>query len=75
MDFTLPEAFHDLSTLTRGILADRVTPDRLRELEAKDEPFDRPLWTDLAGAGVLAAAADVALSRSSERPCAIEQAA
>ncbi len=56
MDFALPESVHDLSALTRSILTDRVTPDRLRELEAKDEPFDRPLWTDLAGAGVLAAA-------------------
>jgi 3-oxocholest-4-en-26-oyl-CoA dehydrogenase beta subunit len=56
MDFTLPEAHHDLAALTRGILADRVTPDRLREIEAKDEPFDRPLWTELATAGVLAAA-------------------
>ncbi|GAA1035990.1 acyl-CoA dehydrogenase family protein [Virgisporangium ochraceum] len=56
MDFALPEAFHDLSTLTRSILTDRVTPERLRELEAKDEPFDRPLWTELANAGVLSAA-------------------
>ncbi|GAA0896467.1 acyl-CoA dehydrogenase family protein [Virgisporangium aurantiacum] len=56
MDFALPEAFHDLSALTRGILADRVTPDRLREIETGDQPFDRPLWTDLAKAGVLAAA-------------------
>lgn len=56
MDFTLPEACHDLSALTRGILADRVTPERLRELEAKDEPFDRALWAALADAGVLAAA-------------------
>jgi alkylation response protein AidB-like acyl-CoA dehydrogenase len=56
MDFALPEAVDDLSALTRSILADRVTPERLRELEAKDDPFDRPLWTDLATAGVLAAA-------------------
>jgi alkylation response protein AidB-like acyl-CoA dehydrogenase len=56
MDFALPEAFHDLSALTRGILTDRVTPYRLRELEAAGDPFDRPLWTDLANAGVLAAA-------------------
>jgi 3-oxocholest-4-en-26-oyl-CoA dehydrogenase beta subunit len=56
VDFTLPEAFDDLSALTRGILADRVTTDRLRELEAGDDRFDRPLWTELATAGVLAAA-------------------
>jgi 3-oxocholest-4-en-26-oyl-CoA dehydrogenase beta subunit len=56
MDFTLSEASLELSALTRGVLTDRVTADRLRELEAKDEPFDRALWTELATAGVLAAA-------------------
>ena len=56
MDFTLSEAHRELCALTRGILTDRVTADRLREIEAKDEPFDRALWTELATAGVLAAA-------------------
>jgi 3-oxocholest-4-en-26-oyl-CoA dehydrogenase beta subunit len=56
VDFTLSEAHRELCALTRGILTDRVTTDRLREIEAKDEPFDRALWTELAIAGVLAAA-------------------
>jgi acyl-CoA dehydrogenase len=56
MDFAATEAQQDLSTLTRGILADRVTPERLREIEAKGDRFDRTLWTALADAGVLAAA-------------------
>jgi alkylation response protein AidB-like acyl-CoA dehydrogenase len=55
MDFAMGEAYGELGALTREILADRVTVERLRELEAKDDPFDRPLWTELAGAGVLAA--------------------
>jgi 3-oxocholest-4-en-26-oyl-CoA dehydrogenase beta subunit len=56
VDFTVSEAHRDLSELTRGVLTDRVTTERLREIEAKDEPFDRALWTELATAGVLAAA-------------------
>jgi acyl-CoA dehydrogenase len=55
MDFTTTEAQRELAALTREIVADRLTPDRIRELEAKDEPFDRALWADLAAAGVLAA--------------------
>ena len=56
MDFTLSEAHRELSALTRGVFTDRVTAERLRELEAKDEPLDRSLWTELGTAGVLAAA-------------------
>jgi 3-oxocholest-4-en-26-oyl-CoA dehydrogenase beta subunit len=55
MDFAASEAHREIGVLTRAILTDRVTPDRLREIEAKDEPFDRSLWTELAAAGVLAA--------------------
>jgi 3-oxocholest-4-en-26-oyl-CoA dehydrogenase beta subunit len=46
MDFTMTEAQTTLGTLTREILADRKPSDS----------FDRPLWTDLATAGVLSAA-------------------
>jgi acyl-CoA dehydrogenase len=56
VDFAATDAQQALSTLTRGILADRVNPERLREIEAKGDRFDRTLWTDLADAGVLAAA-------------------
>jgi alkylation response protein AidB-like acyl-CoA dehydrogenase len=56
MDFSFSDEHRELAALARSILTDRVAPDRLRELEAKDEPFDRTLWTELATAGVLAAA-------------------
>ena len=46
MDFTTTEAQITLGALTREILADRKPSDS----------FDRPLWADLAKAGVLAAA-------------------
>lgn len=56
MDFSPTEAQRDLAALTRSILADRVTPERLRELEDGEHRFDRALWSALAEAGVLAAA-------------------
>ncbi|WP_214400882.1 acyl-CoA dehydrogenase family protein [Pseudonocardia lacus] len=56
MDFTPTEAQTDLAALTRTILTDRVTPERLREVDAAPGRFDRALWSALAGAGVLAAA-------------------
>jgi alkylation response protein AidB-like acyl-CoA dehydrogenase len=56
MDFELTEAARDLAGLTRTILADRLTEQRLRDVEAGTDRFDRSLWTDLAEAGVLSAA-------------------
>src|SRR5690242_5522467 len=56
MDFELTDAQRELGGLTRSILADRATPERLRELDAAGTALDRPLWTALAGAGVLSAA-------------------
>jgi 3-oxocholest-4-en-26-oyl-CoA dehydrogenase beta subunit len=55
MDFTLTQAQDELGALTRTILTDRVTPARLREVEAGGCRFDGDLWAALAGAGVLAA--------------------
>jgi alkylation response protein AidB-like acyl-CoA dehydrogenase len=55
MDFTHSEAERELAGLARKILTDRLTPERLRAVEAGDG-FDRALWADLAGAGILAAA-------------------
>jgi alkylation response protein AidB-like acyl-CoA dehydrogenase len=56
MDFTLTPAQHDLGGLTRQILTDRVTQERLREIDAAATRFDPALWSDLAVAGVLSAA-------------------
>lgn len=56
MDFAPTEAAVELAALTRGILADHLTPARLREVEASAGHFDRALWADLATAGVLSAA-------------------
>ncbi len=56
MDFTLTTAQSELGALVRQILADQVTPQRLRELDESGTRFDRALWAELARAGVLAAA-------------------
>lgn len=56
MRFSPSESHRDLAMLTRQILTDRVTNDWLREIEAKNICVDRPLWQELAKAGVLAAA-------------------
>jgi 3-oxocholest-4-en-26-oyl-CoA dehydrogenase beta subunit len=56
MDFTLTPAQEDLGALSREILHDRVTQERLRQIEAAGPRFDPGLWRDLATAGVLAAA-------------------
>src|SRR6266536_3406804 len=56
MDFSLSEAEIELGALARRILTDRVTPARLREVEAGGDRFDRSLWTSLTEAGVLGAA-------------------
>jgi acyl-CoA dehydrogenase len=56
MDFSATPAQDELGALTRQILTDRVTPERLREIEAGDERLDRDLWSELARTGVLSAA-------------------
>ncbi|MQA07106.1 MAG: acyl-CoA dehydrogenase [Pseudonocardiaceae bacterium] len=61
MDFALTEAQHDLAELTRRIVTDRVTAERLREIDAEPDHFDRPLWTELARSGVLGAGLPAAL--------------
>ncbi|HEV2784407.1 MAG TPA: acyl-CoA dehydrogenase family protein [Actinophytocola sp.] len=59
MDFSHTEAQQELAGLTRHILTDRVTEERLRDIESGADRFDRTLWTDLAEAGVLSAALPV----------------
>jgi acyl-CoA dehydrogenase len=56
MDFELSESQIELAGLARQILADQVTPERLRAAEEQGLLFDRALWQELAKAGVLAAA-------------------
>jgi 3-oxocholest-4-en-26-oyl-CoA dehydrogenase beta subunit len=60
MDFTQDEAERELADLARKILTGRLTPERLRAVEAGDG-FDRALWADLAAAGILSAALPEAL--------------
>jgi 3-oxocholest-4-en-26-oyl-CoA dehydrogenase beta subunit len=55
MDFTLTQAQGELGALTRQILSDLATPDRLRAVEAGETRFDADLWTELAKAGILSA--------------------
>jgi 3-oxocholest-4-en-26-oyl-CoA dehydrogenase beta subunit len=61
MDFLLNSKQQELAALTRLILADQVTPERQREVEAGGDRFDPALWADLARAGILAAALPEAL--------------
>jgi alkylation response protein AidB-like acyl-CoA dehydrogenase len=56
VDFTQSESQSELAALAREILAKQLTEQRLREAEAGGDRFDRALWADLAGAGILAAA-------------------
>jgi alkylation response protein AidB-like acyl-CoA dehydrogenase len=56
MDFSLTQAQEELSGLSRRILTDRVTTDRLAELEQAGLGVDQPLWAEFARAGILAAA-------------------
>ena len=56
MDFSPTPAQDELGALARQILTDRVTVERLREIESGGPRFDRDLWSALATAGVLSAA-------------------
>ncbi len=56
MDFTYSEEQEAVRELAGQIFTDRVTHERLKQLEteAGDEgPFDRELWKELAGAGLI----------------------
>ena len=56
MDFSLSEPQQELASLTRQILTDHVTQERLRALESDGLLFDRELWRTLADAGIVSAA-------------------
>lgn len=53
MDFEFTEDQQELASLAGQILADRVTPNLLREVEEGQEWFDRDLWQQLGRAGLI----------------------
>lgn len=53
MDFGLSEEQSDLQGLVRQILEREATVERVKEIEASADNFDRELWSTLATAGVL----------------------
>ena len=52
MDFALSEEQEELQGLARQILEGELGHDRLKEVEAGEENFDRELWAKLADAGL-----------------------
>jgi alkylation response protein AidB-like acyl-CoA dehydrogenase len=56
MDFTLDDVQRELRDLGRKILDERVTPERLKELEESGAPYDERCWTDLADTNLLGVA-------------------
>jgi alkylation response protein AidB-like acyl-CoA dehydrogenase len=53
MDFSPRPTQQDATALASRILTDRCTQQRLRDVEARDERFDRALWHELGDAGLL----------------------
>ena len=49
MNFTQNESQRELAVLSRRILTDRLTPERLAAAEAAGDRFDPALWASLAG--------------------------
>jgi len=56
MDFSFTPEQDEAAALAAEILADRTTPERLREVEAGGDRFDRELWRELGSAGLLSLA-------------------
>lgn len=53
MNLTLDEMQRDLAGLAAQIFAGRSKPDRIEQVEASSDGFDRDLWRELADAGLL----------------------
>ncbi|MBI4516111.1 MAG: acyl-CoA/acyl-ACP dehydrogenase [Deltaproteobacteria bacterium] len=53
MDFSFTEDQNALRDLARKILEDHVTHDRLKQVEAQPDWFDRAVWGELAKANLL----------------------
>jgi alkylation response protein AidB-like acyl-CoA dehydrogenase len=64
MDFGFTEEQVATRDLAKQILDDRVTHERLKELEAGGESFDRETWAELAKAGLLGIALPEAVGGS-----------
>jgi 3-oxocholest-4-en-26-oyl-CoA dehydrogenase beta subunit len=56
MDFALDETQLAVSDLAKKIFAQRLGPDVLKKVEADESRFARPLWNELASAGLLGTA-------------------
>ncbi|MCD4535177.1 acyl-CoA/acyl-ACP dehydrogenase [Nocardioides sp. cx-169] len=56
MDFTFTPEQDEAAFLAAQILEDRTTIDRLQEVEAGGDRFDRALWGELGSAGLLSLA-------------------
>jgi acyl-CoA dehydrogenase len=56
MNLTLEETQNDLAGLAAQIFAGRGKPERVEQIEASDDGFDRDLWRELAEAGLLGVA-------------------
>ncbi|MBV8161402.1 MAG: acyl-CoA/acyl-ACP dehydrogenase [Acidimicrobiia bacterium] len=53
MDFSFSEEQQEIQGLAAQILGDKVTHERLKEIEASPEWFDRDLWAELGKAGLV----------------------
>ena len=53
MDFSFTEDQDALRELTRKILGDLATPERIGAIEKSEEWFDRELWAELGKANLL----------------------
>jgi 3-oxocholest-4-en-26-oyl-CoA dehydrogenase beta subunit len=53
MDFTFSEEQEAVRQSAQAVLAGMITPDRVKEIEASEERFDRALWAELAKADLL----------------------
>jgi alkylation response protein AidB-like acyl-CoA dehydrogenase len=53
VDLSLTDDQRTLRELARQIMGDLVTTDRLKQVEAGAEQYDRDLWMELAAAGLL----------------------
>src|SRR5437588_9455738 len=53
MDFSFTEEQQEIQGLAAQILGDKVTHERLKEVEAAPDWFDRDLWGELVKAGLV----------------------